>query len=1058
MREISARAMGVFADLVRTRGFDVGDLREGSVADWDSRLRRRERMDWDLCCRLAERTEELLGGQQELDAAFAASLPRGASLRYFRQIVGLCVGVHQLYWITDHWFGPSLFPNVKSSQSQRADGRIEQRLEIPKPYRACSSFLRINAAALRAAPLVLGLDEAQIEAEITDRTAVILITPPPQVTVWSGLARLWRVLSGTRTALDELGEQQEQVTLSFAELRLARDRIAAQARQLQTINDIGRELAERVELDELGRTVASMLRTRVGLDAVALWVADRPGTTPRLLEMQGQRQGPPSRSRELVTGGTPVGSIEVWGTPAQLHPDAPSLLDELVPWIAIALHNALAFAELGRARDTLEERVIARTADLRETTGKLEVALRERERIDAERTQFFANASHELRTPLSLLLPVLEDLQTASDLSADQRTAVDHALRSGYRMVRLVNDLLDLSKIEAGALRLYPTPVDLSALLRHALEPWQASLARRGVGVELALPAELVLELDAERLESAAWNLLANASRFVPDGGRLAIVLTESAHRIEWAVSNSGPRIPEQELDRIFERFGQASDSPMRRYGTTGLGLAMVKEIALLHGGGVAAENLPGGGVRFRVWLPAQARQSAPAPKRLASASSAELGRLFSPELVPTRVERVAPLATEHGPLTAAVGPSATAATDVAGQHADGSGTCRPRLLIVEDHADLRAELCRTLGRDYLVLEAGDGLEGLRLCRSERPDLVLADVMMPELDGLGLVRELAADPATSSIPVVLLTARSDLGMKVRSLESGAHDYVVKPFHLEELRARLRVQLRLRDLGVELAERERLALLGTLVAGVAHELRNPLNGIINTVLPAREMLAGTSPELEALLDLAAVSARRVEQLSQRLLLMARAGEGPHVRIDALETVQLAARMVRGPRGAGPNIEVAPVGGAPLPALRGDAGAVMHVWVNLLDNAVRAAGPDGHVRVTLLAESEHVVVEVCDDGPGVPPEVADRIFEPFFTTRAAGQGTGLGLALAYKTVRQHGGTIELVPAAGSGACFRVRLPSDKLVQQSAAAAAEQDAQAAPTAQPRPTHAER
>jgi len=342
------------------------------------------------------------------------------------------------------------------------------------------------------------------------------------------------------------------------------------------------------------------------------------------------------------------------------------------------------------------------------------------------------------------------------------------------------------------------------------------------------------------------------------------------------------------------------------------------------------------------------------------------------------------------------------------------------------------------LGSEFDVLAAADGLEALRLCRAEHPDLVLSDVMMPGLDGLGLVRELKADATTSAIPVVLLTARSDLDTKLTGLGHGADDYVVKPFHLEELRARLRVQLRLRDLGVELAERERLALLGTLVAGVAHELRNPLNGILNTVLPARAMVADGSDELKTLLDLAAVSARRVEALSQRLLLMARAGEGPRTRVDVLETVRLAARMVQRPRGAGPTIEIrASVDPTPWTVL-GEPGALMHVWVNLLDNACRATELAGRVIAKVEASAADVVVEVQDDGPGVPEVVAARIFEPFFTTRAAGEGTGLGLALAHKTVTGHGGSIELVPSrpgAGKGACFRVRLPRDRLVVQGA-----------------------
>ena len=1019
MQEVSFRVVSVFADLVGTRGVPAERLTEGLPGATSIVARRRGRLDWETCCLLAERTVGLCGDWSSLEQAASDATAKGASYGPVRRVFGLCVGMQQLYWIADRWFGPSLFPHIRSELRMLPDGRIEQRLALPEPYRPCEAIFKISAVMLRAAPRLVGQPEALIDVEIKPRSAVITIKPPPSVTLWSGASRLWRVLSGTRDVLDELGSQQEQVTQSFAELRRANARISTQAEQLRTINRLGRELALHVDLPCLGRTVVMALQERAGLGAVALLVEDEPAHALRLLDAQGNREGSPTRILDLVTRERRVGCLHVWREPPVSDPNMPSLLDEMVPWIAIALHNALSFGELSRSRALLEERVKERTLELEHTARALELALEERERLDAERARFFANASHELRTPLTLLLPVLEELVAAPALAGDEREAVRRALRTSYRMARLVNDLLDLSKVEAHLLRLSPAPVDFAALLRQVLAPWQPDLAKRQVVLDTDLPVELVLALDAERIETVAWNLIGNAARHTPSHGRISVSVKELDEGVLWSVRNTGPCIPAAELERIFERFAQPSDSPMRRYGTSGLGLALVKEIVELHGGRVEAENQVDG-VMFRVWLtrpdPAAVAEHPVAP----FVASAEMARLFSPEL--TRTPSSPPAAAPE-PLTR----STTADDNEKSTPVPAKGGRSPRrLLVVEDHDELRAELCRSLGRDYVMLEAADGVQGLELARRERPDLILSDVMMPELDGIGLVRALKADSDTRPIPIVLLTARSDLGTKLTGLAEGADDYVITPFHLSELRARVRGQLRLRDLTIELAQRERLATLGTVVAGVAHELRNPLNGILNTVLPLRELWTDGPSEVAQLLDLAILSARRAEELSQRLLLVARAGEGPKIRLDLLDTIGLAARMIRTPNGNGPRVELPPAE-EPEPILvMGDVGALMQAWANLLDNAAKAAGPTGHVTVRMQSAADSVTVWVEDDGPGVAPEARERVFEPFFTTRVAGEGTGLGLPIVQRTVLDHGGTIELLPRQGQGACFRVTLP--------------------------------
>ncbi|MBJ6111490.1 response regulator [Hymenobacter sp. BT523] len=409
-------------------------------------------------------------------------------------------------------------------------------------------------------------------------------------------------------------------------------------------------------------------------------------------------------------------------------------------------------------------------------------ALSHLQEMDRVKTDFFTNVSHELRTPLTLILGPAELLaDEAPDAVSRQRGGL--VLNQSRKLLSLINQLLDLSKLDSGALHLHPTSGDVGQLVRHTLAGFEDLAARQGVVLRLEAPAGPVpLVFDAEKLDEVLTNLLANALRFTPAGGTVALRLSQSvptvaapAGTVELAVADTGPGIGPEHLPHLFDRFYQASPNGRAQGETgsprqgTGIGLALVRELVALHGGTVEVSSEPGQGACFVVRL----------PKGVLTAE-------------PTGPANGA--ATTRSPAVLAEPAPATAAALFALDDPAPEGEV---VLVVEDSAEVRAFIAEALAADgYRLLLAADGTSGLDRARAEVPDVVVSDVMMPGLSGHELCAALKADPATSHIPVVLLTARSSADDRLLGLETGANAYLPKPFRPRELRAQVRSLLQL----------------------------------------------------------------------------------------------------------------------------------------------------------------------------------------------------------------------------------------------------------------------
>jgi signal transduction histidine kinase/DNA-binding response OmpR family regulator len=423
--------------------------------------------------------------------------------------------------------------------------------------------------------------------------------------------------------------------------------------------------------------------------------------------------------------------------------------------------------------------------------------------LDRAKTAFFSNVSHEFRTPLTLMLGPVEDAlsDVEQPLSASQRERLELIRRSGLRLQKLVNSLLDFSRIEAGRAQASYVPTDLAVLTAELASSFRSAIEKAGLKLSIDCPplAELAY-VDRDMWEKLVLNLLSNALKFTFEG-EIEVSLRQNGERIALAVRDSGTGIAAAELPHVFERFRRIEGARSRTHEGTGIGLALVQELVKLHGGEIGVESVEGQGSTFTVSIPC-GKAHLPAERiggEQTLASTAAGAEPYVEEALRWLPGPGSPpvMLPDHEPAPRRFASPAQPATP-------------ERIVWADDNADMREYVRRLLSTRYEVIAVADGEAALAAVRAHRPDLVLADVMMPKLDGLGLVRALRAQPDTRALPVILLSARAGEDSRIEGMDAGADDYLHKPFTARELLARISARLELGQLQSRL-EQERTTL-------------------------------------------------------------------------------------------------------------------------------------------------------------------------------------------------------------------------------------------------------
>jgi len=491
------------------------------------------------------------------------------------------------------------------------------------------------------------------------------------------------------------------------------------------------------------------------------------------------------------------------------------------------------------------------------------------EEIDRIKSRFTANIHHELRTPLTLTLAPIEGMLGGEfgEISDLQREYLKTAEVNALRLLKLINNLLDLAKLESSEAGLHRVSLDTRRLVREMLVGVRPMAERKGIDLVDGCDDDVpVIQADPEALEKILINLLGNALKFTERGGRIAVELEPAGDEggLVLRVVDSGIGIPPDQLARVFDRFAQVDASGTRKHEGTGIGLSLCQELVELHGGHIWAESEgPGHGSRICVWLPAGVASESEDERVLQTRDGETFDAARSLAAFETEVDLESG-AVRDDRSTAQAGFGAreevSAKEDSRVEVGGAALESAPEIVVAEDNADMRRLLRHLLSREYRVRTARNGREALDMVHERPPTLVLTDVMMPEMTGIELCRELKSSPTTCGIPVILVTSKAERSMKIEGLELGADDYVIKPFHARELLARVGSSVRLRvaqdelenrnrrlgeanlrvesaltelkEAQVQLVQRERLVGIGELAAGVAHEANNPLNFAAN----------------------------------------------------------------------------------------------------------------------------------------------------------------------------------------------------------------------------------
>jgi signal transduction histidine kinase len=654
--------------------------------------------------------------------------------------------------------------------------------------------------------------------------------------------------------------------------------------------------------------------------------------------------------------------------------------------------------------------------------------------MDRLRSHFFANISHELRTPLTLIIAPIEDLlRRGHGLSDSVAEALGIARQNALRLLKLINDLLELMHLEEKGFALRREALDLGTFATDVAESMRYLAEAKGLQLECDPPSTgLGVSADPSRIEKVVLNLLTNAIKFTPRGGRVRLCSRRDGERAVIEVSDSGIGIPEHELPNLFSRFHQVDGSSTRKYQGVGIGLALVKELIEEHGGTIETRSMVNRGTTMTVYLPlssgpATARDaSAPAPDQGDGSEGDALGEIYR------SAERRGGLTLDEG----------TGVEEIE----QGSGN--QTVLVVDDEPDMRRYLVSRLVDEYHVLQSDHGERAVAVALARRPDLILLDLMLPGIDGIQVCRALRAHPELSRVKIILLTARMDEASKITALESGADDFLTKPFSTLEVKTRISSHLRtaaleravqerasdlekaikkLKDTESQLVQSEKMSALGTIAAGLLHEVNNPLNFTLTALQVAYGCMDKGDLVLKEILDDIGQGMDRIKTIVSDLGMFAyKSPDGDTSLIDLTAVVDSAVRLTSHELGDITIERQIPTG----TRVRGSKTQLSHVFMNLLVNSAKAlktvAGRQPLISISAHSVDGNVAIAVRDNGSGIPAENLPRIFEPFFTTRTVGQGTGLGLSICHTIIANANGTITARSEPGQWTEIDITLP--------------------------------
>lgn len=697
--------------------------------------------------------------------------------------------------------------------------------------------------------------------------------------------------------------------------------------------------------------------------------------------------------------------------------------------------------------------------------------------IDEMKSQFFANVSHEFRTPLTLILgPVQDVLHGSLKLPDKVASILDIIQQNALRLLKLVNDLLDITKLEERKFNVKLQKTEVSNLVSGLVDSMTHLASSKEIEIIKNIAhKDLFIAVDLDAMEKIILNLLNNAIKFTNKGGVIEVstgkefvgIYNETNFQsafvsgsvgsifrqksdsvkkefIVITIKDNGIGIDAENLPHIFERFKQVDSSSTRKYQGSGLGLSLVKELTELQGGKVAVESEQGKGTSFKLIFPIFDEN------KLISQNQDKLKEI---EINPKEENNVLAFnKTGKEDVISNIHKMAVRARRVTNDDENGLeeiiGVFNKNfktILVADDEPDMRYYIVSILKEEgYNIVQAKDGKAALEMVKKYKPDLVVLDLMMPEIDGLSVCDIIRKDEIAKTTKVIMLTARSDEGSKIQALQNGVDDFINKPFGSTEIKSRIKNLLQngqlqkeildknialnnslveLRKTQSKLIQSEKINAIGSLSAGLLHEVNNPLNYTMTALqlikmdpaVDADEDLKDTVKDIEE-------GMTRIKNIVSDLRAFAYPEEADKtVQFPIREAVESALRFT-----ASENKDIEKiVNVSPDLIVSASKTHIVQVLINLVSNATKAINKahreKGVIKVDAIEENGRIKISVSDNGTGMNEETLRKVFDPFFTTNEVGKGMGLGLSVSHTIIKNHGGNLSAESIFGEGSKF-------------------------------------
>jgi len=770
-REVSCKALNTVFSYARQNNVDLNLLIEGVPYDFQYLTNFNERIEWWVWCKIISNSRKYFSLQQfeEMGRSF---VKRGT---YWEGLLWA------LFLFTSNRFSRILYPQIfKIGNTMFSCVRHHTEFLDVNKFRT-TAFLDEGYEFCPEWSFICKGVWDQLAAQIGQKTFKVEMTVTPEKTVfdasWNKESIVFKIKKGLRwffnirKALVEITDSRDQLLNQYEKLEVSQRNLQKQTTQLKTAYEISTSTRQSLNLMDTLKAIADALVNVAGFSAVFIQL-DK-DIDDKDIEIRWQTGAIIKLSRplcqEIIINEKKIGEYIVNPNTDSDYNENRELIEYLTPVINVAIHDALVLRTVSDYKDNLEQKVADRTIELQKARDELSDTNELLKEAHQVQSRFFTNISHEFRTPLTLILgPAKQLSEQLKDEQAKIKADLIH--RSAKNLNHLVDELLDISKIESGEMKLKACPLNLVKIVKESALSFSSLAERRKITVNInSTVHELIAYVDRNKVDKILNNILSNAFKFTPEGGKVEVGIYRDEKFAEISIADTGIGIPQNQIDKIFDRFYQVDSSHTRQHEGTGIGLALTKELIELHKGKIEVESEEGKGSKFKIIL--RLGKNHLRPEEVCEESLSQIlskGEGFSEEIIFTEVVKT----EKHD-------------TDLITE------TGKPVLLIVEDNPDVRKYVSTILNNQYKIFEAIDGEEGLDKAIECIPDLIISDIMMPKLDGLQMCNKLKRDLRTSHIPVIMLTAKATMQDKINGLELGADEYIMKPFEESELKARIK---------------------------------------------------------------------------------------------------------------------------------------------------------------------------------------------------------------------------------------------------------------------------